>query len=132
MAVTDLDCPRPVADMCADLAGQGFDVLDEQRVAESEHLVLQGPVKANDRWLEAFVRITAQPGHWSIEVRFEGMSRWIPINTWLAYLDGGPGDTDLAGLTSFVRFRLSEAAEVITSTPRAERELARLTGPVDL
>jgi hypothetical protein len=130
MAVTDLECPRPVAEMCADLAGQGFDVLDERREAESEYLLLQGPVKSGGRWLEAFVRITAERGRWSIEVRFEGMSRWIPINTWLAYLDGGPGDTDLAGLTSFVRFRLSEAAEVLT--PQVERELARLTGQVDL
>jgi hypothetical protein len=132
MVVTDLEFPRPVADMCADLAGQGFDVLDEFRDAELGYLVLQGPVKANGGWLEAFVRIVTEREHWTIEVRFEGMSRWIPTGTWRAYLDGEPGGPDLAGHTRFVRYRLGEAAQVITSRPQAERDLVRLTGPVDL
>ena len=127
MAVTEPQFPRPVRQMCADLAGQGFDVVEE----DVGQLLLQGPVKAGVSWLEAFVRIWVEGGRWSLAVRFEGMSRPIPIGAWQAYLDGRPG-SDLATQAAFVRFRLAEAARVISSTPQAERDLTRLAGPVDL
>jgi hypothetical protein len=123
MAVTELEFPRPVADMCADLAGQGFDVLEEGR----RHLLLQGPVNTEGHWLEAFVLITVERGQWSLAARFEGMTAPIPVASWQTYLDGEP-DADLSAQASFVRFRLAEAARVISSTPQAERELARLSG----
>lgn len=122
MAVTDLEFPRPVTDMCADLAGQGFDVLEDGPA----HLLLQGPVRAGGRWLEAFVLITADDGRWSLAARFEGMARSIPVGTWQVYLDGVPA-RDLAAQAAFVRYRLGEAARVIGCTPQAERELVRLS-----
>lgn len=120
--------PRPVADLCADLAGQGFDVLDEHSGAGGPQLVLQGPVRVGREWLEAFVRIAADDGQWPIEVRFEGMSHWITVPAWEVYLDGrdqedGP---ELTRRTRFVRSRLPEAADKIRTTPFAERELVHL------
>jgi hypothetical protein len=91
--------------------------------------VLQGPVRDGRQWLEAFVRISVERGSWSIAVRFEGMSRWIPAGSWRTYLDGvAPAEPDLDGQASFVRYRLSEAAGAIGAAPQAERELVRLSG----
>lgn len=128
MAVTRLEFPRPVGDMCADLAGQGFDVRGEQHGAGGQLLELQGPVKAGGQWVECFVRISATLGHWSISVRFEHMSRWIWTQVWEAYLDGVElGEPNLARQASFVRHRLPDAAVAIRSEAAAERELIRLT-----
>lgn len=129
MAVTELEFPRPVADMCADLAGQGFDVLNEQRGGIGGLLLeLQGPVNVSGQWLESYVRISADGGHWSISVRFEDMSRWIWAQAWEAYLDSAElGEPDLTRQASFVRYRLPEAALALHSKPGAERELIRLT-----
>lgn len=119
--------PRPVADLCADLAGQGFDVLDERRAAGGPQLVLQGPVRVAREWLEAFIRIAADNGQWSISVRFEGMSHWITVPAWAAYLDGPDlARLDLNRRARFVRYRLPEAAETIRTAPYAERELVQL------
>jgi hypothetical protein len=128
VAVTESEFPRPVGDMCADLAGQGFDILNEQRGARGLLLELQGPVKAGGQWVEAFVRISADGGHWSISVRFEHMSRWIWTQIWEAYLDGIElGEPDLTRQASFVRHRLPDAAVAIHSEAAAERALIRLT-----
>src|SRR5690349_5539936 len=129
MAVTELELPGPVADMCADLAGQGFDILNEQRGELGGLLLeLQGPVKAGGQWLEAWVRISADAGNWSISVRFGDMSRWIWTQTWEAYLDGKDlGEPDVTRQASFVRHRMPEAALALRATPGAERELVRLT-----
>jgi hypothetical protein len=128
MAVTKLEFPRPVGDMCADLAGQGFDVLNEQQGAGGLLLELQGPVKAGGQWVEAFVRISAEVGHWSISVRFEPMSRWIWTQIWEAYLDGTElGEPDLTRQAAFVRRRLPDAAVAIHSEAAAERAMVRLT-----
>lgn len=128
MAVTDLEFPPPVGDMCADLAGQGFDVLNEQHGHAALLLELQGPVKAGAQWVEGFVRISADRGHWSISVRFEQMSRWIWSQVWEAYLDGVElGDPDLKRQAEFVRYRLPEAAAAIHTEAAAERALIRLT-----
>lgn len=128
MSVTKLELPRPVGDMCADLAGQGFDVLTEQQGAGSMLLELQGPVKAGAQWVAGFVRISAEQEHWSVAVRFEQMSRWIWAQVWEAYLDGVElGDPDLERQAAFVRFRLSEAAVAVYSDIAAEPALIRLT-----
>lgn len=128
MAVTRLEFPRPVGDMCADLAGRGFDVRSEQHGAGSLQLELQGPVKGGGLWVECFVRISADLGHWSISVRFEGMSRWIWTQVWEAYLDGSTlGEPDLDRQAAFVRHRLPDAAVAIRSEAAAERALIRLT-----
>ncbi len=128
MPVTELEFPKPVADMLADLAGQGFDVLNEQRGAGGMQLELQGPVNVNGQWQESFVRISADAGHWSISVRFEGMSRWIWAQAWEAYLNGAElGEPDLTRQTTFVRHRLPDAALALRAKPGAVRELVRLT-----
>jgi len=128
MPVTKLQLPGPVGDMCADLAGQGFDLLNEQHVQGGLLLELQGPVKAGPQWVEAAVRISAELGHWSISVRFELMSRWIWTQVWEAYLDGVPlGDPDLNRQAVFVRDRLPDAALAIHTEAAAERALIRLT-----
>jgi hypothetical protein len=128
MAVTEWEFPRPVADMCADLAGQGFDVLSEQRGAGGLLLELQGSVNASGQWQESFVRISADAGHWSISVRFEGMTRWIWAQAWEAYLDGTElGEPDLGRQATFVRHRLPEAALILRAKPGAVHELVRLT-----
>lgn len=129
--MTEWDFPEPVADLCADLAGQGFDVLDERRSGVQRLLVLQGPVKANDHWLEAFVRLSEAHGRWSICVRFEGMSAWVAARAWAAYLDhANPEELDLDRQARFVRDRLAEAARTIAAAPQAEHELTRL-GPCE-
>jgi hypothetical protein len=129
MAVTELELPSPVADMCADLAGQGFDILTEQRTGFGGLLLeLQGPIRAGGQWLESWVRISADAGNWSISVRFQDMSRWIWTQAWEAYLDGIElGEPDVTRQAWFVRHRLHEAALAIQSTPGTERELVRLT-----
>lgn len=128
MSVTKLQLPRPVGDMCADLAGQGFDVLNEQHGVGGFLLELHGPVKAGAQWVEAAVRISAEQVYWSISVRFEHMTRWIWSQVWEAYLDGGElGDPDLVRQATFVRNRLPDAAVAIYSEATAERELIRLT-----
>ena len=128
MSVTKLQLPRPVGDMCADLAGQGFDILNEQQGAGGLLLELHGPVKAGTQWVEAAVRISAEHGHWSISVRFEHMSRWIWTQVWEAYLDGVElGEPDLDRQAAFVRNRLPDAAMAIYAEDAAERELIRLT-----
>jgi len=130
--MTQSELPRPVAAMCADLAGQGFDVLDERvRPAGGLRLVLQGPVRATPReWLETFVAISAEDGLWTISVRFEGMSRWVSPSTWRAYLDRSWSglEDDLVRQTGFVRHRLSEAARAIRTEPRVETDLVLLAG----
>jgi preprotein translocase subunit SecD len=128
MSVTKLQLPRPVHDMCADLAGQGFDLLNEQQGAGGQLLELQGPVKAGAQWVEASVRVSAEHGHWSISVRFEHMSRWIWAQAWEAYLDGVElGEPDVHRQSAFVRNRLADAALAIYTEAAAERELIRLT-----
>ena len=128
MAVTELELPQPVGDMCADLAGQGFDVLNEQRGRSGLLLELQGPVKAGAQWVEGFVRVSADRGHWSISLRFEQMTRWIWSQIWEAYLDGVElGEPDLKRQAQFVRYRLAEAALAIHTEAAAERALIRLT-----
>jgi hypothetical protein len=121
--------PQPIADMAADLAGQGFDIVEERRTADGRlRFVLQGPVKIDGHWLEAFVLISAERARWSLSVRFEGMSRWIPVRAWLAYLDREPpGPAGLERAAAFIRDRLAEAGRVFDSTPRAEDDLVRLT-----
>jgi hypothetical protein len=126
MGMPMLDFPRPIADLCADLAGQGFDILDERAGAELI-LVLQGPVKVDGQWLEAFVRLAQRERQWSISVRFDGMASWVAAQTWAAYLDGtDPDQLDLVHRTRFVRYRLPEAARAIRATPQAERVLVQL------
>jgi hypothetical protein len=129
MAVTTLQFPRPIGDMCADLAGQGFDVLNEQQHGAGVLLLeLQGPIKAGGQWVEAFVRVSAEHGHWSVSARFEPMSRWIWTQIWEAYLDGTElGEPDLARQARFVRYRLSDAAVAIYSDPTAELTMIRIT-----
>jgi len=111
MTMMALELPRPVADLCADLAGQGFDVLDERedQVGGNE-LVLQGPVRARKSWVEAFVRITMRDRLWSVDVRFEDMPVFWSARSWQAAVDGGRPETDLSQDARFIRFRLSEAA----------------------
>jgi hypothetical protein len=126
MVMMMLDFPRPIADLCADLAGQGFDILDERRGPEFV-LVLQGPVRVDGQWLEAFVRLAEYDRHWSVAVRFEGMDNWISAQAWAAYLDGtDPDELDLLHRTRFVRFRMSDAARAIRATPQAERVLVQI------
>ncbi len=128
MPVPKPQLPGPVADMCADLAGQGFDVLYEQHGAGGLLLELQGPVRAGAQWVDASVRISGEDGHWSISVRFEHMSRWVWTQAWEAYLDGTePGEPDLARQAAFVRNRLADAAVAIFSDTGAERALIRIT-----
>jgi hypothetical protein len=128
MSVTGLEFPRPVADMCADLAGQGFDVLTEQHGAGVMVLELQGPVNVSGQWQESFVRISADLGHWSVSVRFEEMARWIWAQVWQAYLDGCElGEPNLDQQTTFVRTRLPEAGLALRARPGTERELVLLT-----
>lgn len=129
MEAMELKLPRQVAEMCADLAGQGFDILHEQRgITGDLLLVLQGPVRAGDKWVETFVKISSDRGHWSIAVRFGDMFRWIWTQNWEAYLDRvEPGEPDVARQTAFVRYRLAEAADAIQSEPGVEDKLIRLT-----
>jgi hypothetical protein len=128
MSTTKSQLPEPMADLCADLAGQGFGVLTEQQGAGVLLLELRGPVKAGAQWVEGSVRISAERGHWSVSVRFEHMTRWIWAQAWEAYLDGGaPGEPDIHRQATFVRTRLPDAALAIYSEPAAERELIRLT-----
>ena len=108
---------------------QAEDISTPGRLRNNRRLGLQGPVRDGRQWLEAFVRISVERGSWSIAVRFEGMSRWIPAGSWRTYLDGvAPAEPDLDGQASFVRYRLSEAAGAIGAAPQAERELVRLSG----
>ncbi|HEV2781817.1 MAG TPA: hypothetical protein VGX25_20720 [Actinophytocola sp.] len=124
----ELEFPRPVADLCAALAGQGFDVLDERYTGGGLVLILQGPAVVDGEWMEAFVRVAERDGRWSICLRFEGMANWITARAWEAYLDGTEPDVrDLAGRAHFVRYRLADAARAIRATPHAERVLVRLT-----
>jgi hypothetical protein len=129
MEAMQLKLPRPVAEMCADLAGQGFDILYEQRgVSGDLLLVLQGPVRAGEEWVETFVKISSDRGHWSIAVRFGDMSRWIWTQHWEAHLDRiEPGEPDVARQTALVRYRLAEAAGAIRSDPGVEQKLIRST-----
>lgn len=119
MAVMTLEFPPEVDDLCADLAGRGFDILEEKQEQDCLVLVLQGPVKVPDgRWLETFVRLTERARDWSIAVRFEGMINWITVQAWAAFLDGThPDEFDLAGLTDFVRYRLPDAGRLLKITP---------------
>lgn len=128
MSVTNLPLPRPVGELCSDLAGQGFNVLNQQQGAGGLLLELQGPVKAGAQWVEACVRISAERDHWSISVRFEHMSRWIWAQAWEAYLDGvGLGEPDIHRQVAFVRTRLPDAGLLAYSEPATERDLIRLT-----
>jgi hypothetical protein len=120
--------PKPVAELCADLAGMGFDITDERRGATGGVcLVLEGTVPAGGQWVDAFVRITSDRGEWSISVRFHDMSQWIWAQAWQAYLDNrAPGEPDVAQQASFVRSRLPEAAAVAHSRPGVENDLVIL------
>lgn len=128
MAVMEPEFPEPVKDMCADLRGQGFDVLNEQRGGGVLLLELKGPAKAGEHWLEAFVRVSSDAGHWSVSLRFGDMPRWFWAQAWESYLDGGdPGEPDLDRQAAFVRHRLPEAATALRTRQGVDRELARLT-----
>lgn len=119
------DFPAPVADMCAELAGRGFDILEERHDA-GVRLVLQGPVRVGTEWIEGFVRISGDRDRWSIAVRFEDTNRWIWAQSWMAFLDDAePGEPDLDKQVSLVRDRLGEAAASVR-TADAERALNRV------
>jgi hypothetical protein len=120
--------PTPVAEMCAELAGRGFDILEDRHgAADGVMLVLQGPVKVGAEWVEAFVRISADRGRWSVAVRFEDTSRWVWTQSWAAFLDGcEPGEPDLERQVTLVRDRLAEAAAAVRAEPGSEHELNRV------
>lgn len=118
--------PQPIADMCADLVGMGFDIDYELRCDPGiSLLVLQGVVKAEKKWVDAFVEIAANHGQWSVSVKFDHMSHWIGAQTWMAHLDGGePGLPDLDRQAKLVRYRLAEAAAAYLAAPDLEHRLA--------
>jgi hypothetical protein len=118
--------PPPVADMCADLVGMGFDIEYELRSDPGTSLlVLGGPVKVEKKWLDAFVQISANHGQWSVSVKFDHMEQWISAQTWLAHLDGGePGEPDLGRQTRLVRYHLADAAAAYLAAPDLEHRLA--------
>ena len=119
--------PQPVADMCADLVGMGFDIDYELRCdPDIMLLVLTGVVKAERKWVEAYVQISANNGRWSVSVRFDHMTHWIGAQTWLAHLDGGAaGRPDLDRQTALVRYRLRDAAAAYLAAPDLEQRLVQ-------
>jgi hypothetical protein len=75
---------------------------------------------------EVLVRISADRGHWALEVKVPSMTRWILSSVWTAYLDRrGIVELPVEVQAAFVITRLADVVEC-GSDPAVEANLVKM------
>lgn len=122
------DTPSVIDDLYDSLLAEGFEVVEDRRGGMAAlHVVLIGPVPGAASYPSAAVQISADRGHWTLALRFNGMSQFIDPRVWAAYLDDGAIDEpDVGQQAGFVATRLVEAAEAVKYDPALEPKLVRM------
>jgi hypothetical protein len=75
----------------------------------------------------AWVEMSGDRGHWAIGLRFDGMSRSIPVPSWAAYLHSAEvRDGSAERQAAFLESRLDDAALAYLANPLVESQLVSL------
>ena len=122
---TERDFPDAVQRLYIWLVGHGFTVASDIRGGMGGVLLtLTGQIGLGPA---AWIEISGDRGQWSIRLRFDGMSRYIAIQSWAAYLDSvGISEPDVQQQAAFVENRLSDAALAYMANPTIESDLVRI------
>jgi hypothetical protein len=121
------DTPAVLDDLYGVLLAEGFEVVENRRGGIGGlQVTLRGPMDSAGM-PQSEVQISADCGHWTVGLRFAGMTRFIDPRVWTAYLDGTPiAEPDVSDQARFVGTRLSDAASVAAINRDIESELVQL------
>ncbi len=75
----------------------------------------------------AWIEVSGDRGHWAIRLRFEGMSRYIAVQVWSAYIDNvSITAPDIDKQAAFIEGRVGDAAMAYMANPDIETDLTRI------
>lgn len=122
------DTPSVVDDLYTLLQSEGFEVVEDRRGGIGGlQVILRGPEMEPAGGPRAEAQISVDRGHWTIGLRFTGMSRFIDPRVWAAHLDGGEiGPPDVEEQARFVAGRLLEAGHAVRADADIETKLVRM------
>lgn len=119
-----VEVPQAVDDLRAKLVDLGFRAGSEQRGGMGG---LEQIFASEVSGVRVYVRITADRGHWIIQLRVDPMSAWIIPSVWIAYLDKREvKELSIDDQASFVSERIGEVVTLVTTIAGLEGRLIRL------
>jgi hypothetical protein len=123
--VVQRDFPDAIQELYVWLLDQGFQLeSDERGGMGGAVLVLSGRTGPGPI---AWIEISGDRGHWVISLRFEGMSRYIAVQAWRAYIEGVDiTQISISEQVVFVSAHLNDAAIASVANPSIEAGLVRI------
>lgn len=117
---TERNFPDAIQELYVWLVGHGFTIVSDRRGVGGVLLTLTGQIGSGPA---AWIEISGDRGQWAIKLRFDGMSRYVAVQSWAAYLDSvGISEPDVQQLAAFVENRLDDAGSAYIANPTVESD----------